>query len=752
MRRTFARILSVVLLAAAQLAAAAGPTTELIASYYRSILGREPDAAGLAFWESQATQSVTLGASENETFRLLAMQFFESAEFRALGTSNAEFVTRLYRTVLEREPDAAGLGYWAGQVQSGLPREAVTVNFVFAAEFDLQMVTRFGVHSARPEVGIVIDLYRSYLNRIPDAEGFRYWRDRLRGAQCAGAADVNATVDDLSRQFMFGAEYVARRRNNSQRVSDLYGAFLRRGADLDGVLYWKERLDSGARTLDYLRQQFLNSAEFQARVTEVVAAGCAKLADRSELALGAIATGPSPFIAQVSLAGANLDRVLEATFEIAPRAGSVSRPVRVTQGAASLARRGFGATAGGFTLPLFGLYAGRSNSVALDLAFDDGSVRRLALVVPTAAWTDARGRPDVFLAPQVFQARAPGVALGFDFFNLKTSLTGPIVMDSDGEVRWWAPSATASHSHALDGEAFLIGPQSGMTFERLRWDGGSTFLTVARGDNPHHNVEPGKSGWLVEIDETVDGVANLENVLLEVDAAGAILKTWDFGALISAHMAAGGDDPARFVRPGVDWFHMNSAIYDARDDSIIASSREQFVIKVDYATGAIRWILGDPTKHWHAFPSLREKALALEAGAAVPIGQHALSITADGLLMMFNNGAPSFNQPPGEPAGAQRAESLLSAYEIDPVAMTAREMLRYSATPPIASPFCSSVYEVGDSLLVNYSTAEGILRSRVMGLDAARAVAFDYQFAHPAPGCFASWNAAPVPLEGLVLR
>lgn len=274
MHRVLRTLVGTLLLAWTGAVGAAGATSALITDYYRTILGREPDAAGLAFWEAQAEQTVTLGASVDETFRLLATQFFDSAEFRALNTSNAEYVSRLYRTVLQREPDAAGLDYWTTQMQSGLPREAVAVNFVFTAEFDARMTALFGASTARPEVGIVIDLYRSYLNRLPDLDGFRFWRDRLRAAQCSGVADVSLTVDDLSRQFMFGAEYVARRRNNSQRVSDLYGAFLRRGADLDGTLYWKERLDSGARTLDYLRLQFLNSAEFQARVAQVIAQGC----------------------------------------------------------------------------------------------------------------------------------------------------------------------------------------------------------------------------------------------------------------------------------------------------------------------------------------------------------------------------------------------------------------------------------------------------------------------------------------------
>ena len=89
-------------------------------------------------------------------------------------------------------------------------------------------------------------------------------------------------------------------------------------------------------------------------------------------------------------------------------------------------------------------------------------------------------------------------------------------------------------------------------------------------------------------------------------------------------MRAGGDDPSQFVYPAPnDWFHNNSVAYNRADDSLIVSSRENFLICLDYETGAIKWILGDPTKKWHQFPSLRRYALTLAPGSLPPIGQHA---------------------------------------------------------------------------------------------------------------------------------
>ena len=53
---------------------------------------------------------------------------------------------------------------------------------------------------------------------------------------------------------------------------------------------------------------------------------------------------------------------------------------------------------------------------------------------------------------------------------------------------------------------------------------------------------------------------------------------------------------------------------------MIVSSRENFLICLDYETRAIKWILGDPTKKWYQFPSLRRFALTLAPGSLHLLG------------------------------------------------------------------------------------------------------------------------------------
>jgi hypothetical protein len=86
-------------------------------------------------------------------------------------------------------------------------------------------------------------------------------------------AAVMQQVDAVSSLFVSSPEYTARNRTNAQYVGDLYNTFMRRGADLTGVLYWVGKLDGGL-SRDGLRQEFAKSPEFQFRVGRVASESC----------------------------------------------------------------------------------------------------------------------------------------------------------------------------------------------------------------------------------------------------------------------------------------------------------------------------------------------------------------------------------------------------------------------------------------------------------------------------------------------
>ena len=416
--------------------------------------------------------------------------------------------------------------------------------------------------------------------------------------------------------------------------------------------------------------------------------------------------GPTPFIGFLHLTGQTLAALDSVLWTVQPKAGSASKPVSARYAYAALQRRGW--------------------------------VSETSVTVPE----DPDG---VYDHPTILQPRPAGSALGFDFLALKSMRASVVVVDTDGQVRWVGTS-TPSAATIFTGNGFVVGSPTSTQVARLELDGEVTGAQVADGSLVQftHNIDPGKVGVLAEF----DAQGEVDATVAETDAAGTLLAGWKLGDLLAAYMAEAGDDPSLFVRPGTDWFHVNAATYDSRDDSLIVSGRENFVMKIDYATGHLIWILGDPTKYWAQFPSLRARALTLVGGGLYPIGQHATSITSDGLLMLFNDGTPSVNQPPGAPAGQALSTSAVSAYEIDPVAMTAREVWRFEHHPALSSAYCSSAYEAGQSLLVNYAQADNGSTVRVLGLDGSRRVVFDLAYRNTA-ACDTSWNAAPVPFDQL---
>jgi arylsulfate sulfotransferase len=467
------------------------------------------------------------------------------------------------------------------------------------------------------------------------------------------------------------------------------------------------------------------------------------VAETSDIRVESIEPGSTPFIQQLNLVGQRLPAVKTISYSITPRPGSVSKPVHVSYTLHALEEQGRFPTNRLLQLPVFGLYASYDNRVLLSIGFADGSTQSIPVTVVTGAYASLHA---VYAAPVVLKARAPASALGFDFFLVKSNLGPPLIIDTDGAVRWVGHGVASGSSSALRGKEIIVADLNGNGFHRMQFDGSFVSTPIASQSllRFHHNVDAGRTGFLGEFDTADD----IESIIAEFDLDGSVLKEWQFARIFSDYMAGQGDDPSLFVRRSVDWFHSNAATYDPRDDSLIVSSRENFLVNVDYDTGEIRWVFGDPNKYWATFPSLRAKALTLAPGGLYPIGQHATSISRDGWLLIFNNGYQSLRQPAGAPVGDARGYSAVSAYRIDAATMTATEQWRFDYGQSISSLVCSSVYEAPDrSLLVSYAWAELGTKARVVGLNPAREVVFDLQYENNRNGCGTSWNAVPIALD-----
>lgn len=433
----------------------------------------------------------------------------------------------------------------------------------------------------------------------------------------------------------------------------------------------------------------------------------------------------------------------EISFTIEPRSGAVADPVYVSRSVDELAR-----SDSEITLPVFGLYEDFINTVHLEFLYVDGSSGFLTRELTVDPY---EGNP---IQPTVNVSATVGDKPSFSFFYLKSRF-GLHILDIDGFVRWAANTPLDSNSSIYDDGQFIVFVGNEMFELGLSGEVNVTELTQQGLSNiqAHHDVDRGKFGYLVEIDADKEGRSEriIESILLEIDESGTTINEWDYGVIFRNLIEAEGYDSSNFVRDGADWFHMNSAIYDSSDNSIIASSRENFVVKIDYDTREVLWLLGDETKHWFVnYPPLQ--ALSLSSPDVKPIGQHALSIV-EGDLMLFNNGQFSFQSPEGEPRGELLTSSPASRYRIDPEVMEAEVVWNYD--PAIYSDICSSVFrdpssDTGD-YLVHYAAVDRLdtseppkpTRTLIRGVNEDGVMLFELQL--PTRFCQTAWQSRPLP-------
>jgi arylsulfate sulfotransferase len=453
------------------------------------------------------------------------------------------------------------------------------------------------------------------------------------------------------------------------------------------------------------------------------------------------APGATPFISKLRLDVSNTTVLKSVQFAVDPKPGSVTRPLSGTYSNDYLVSRGL-EHAPEVIVPVYGLYAGYANIVRLTYRFQDGSSKQTVTAITTASFND----PCRYDNPTILQRRTNATDLSYDYFMVKGSCSNfePAIIDTDGALRWVGTAGLSIGSATFFDNAAYVG--HGHELSRIDLDGTVTLL----GDysslgvrNFHHNIDRGKVGIILDVDTTTD----YNSVSMEVDASGRVLKTWNLADIISAAMRAGGDDPSQFVYPSpTDWFHLNGVTYNRADDSLIVSSRENFLICLDYRTSAIKWILGDPTKKWYRFPSLRKFALTVAPGSHPPIGQHTPSISYDQNLLIFDNGQNSvFNQPRGDQPGYASPRK----HSLDLVGKLATELWNYPRSQSVYCPFCGSVYEDAPlNYLLDYAFKNPIAQSasaEVRGLNAAGDTVFAYQY--PTTGCTTAYRALPIHLE-----
>ena len=465
----------------------------------------------------------------------------------------------------------------------------------------------------------------------------------------------------------------------------------------------------------------------------------------SSVSISNVVAGTTPFIAWVTLAnlpGASLGSI---SFTVENKPGATTKPVSAIYQKAYLSHQGFFNTASDLsaTVPVYGLYQNYDNTITLTVSSGRTSTT-IEATFTTTSWTTT-GEYGKFTK---VTPRNPSISLGYSFMLLKdwNYSHSPVIMDTDGNVRWIGNCNTVPGSQAsvLDGNNIFIGAPGTGTLFKESFDGKCTrvanYSSAPYNVNniAHHNIDLTSKGLLLD----VESPGNTESQILAVKTTGKVIKQFKMVTIFDNFLRKNGEAPNSWVRPTTDWFHNNAATYWAAKNELVVSSRENFVVGINWTTEKIDWILGTETKQWYVdFPALRSLAITLSPGGIYPIGQHAVSINTQGNLMFFDDGEQSFTD---SPSGPTRYYSTVSAYTITATHHKGSMVWNYTHTQNLFSYICSSVYELSHSYLIDYAALNYGASVTLIGLGAHTQVAFEYQLG----GAWTKgWNANPINLS-----
>lgn len=223
---------------------------------YESFLEREPDQGGLDHWIEKLKNGNT-GAE-------VAYGFVFSNEFTMQNYSDSIFLERLYQGLMGRASDESGKADWQNKLSNGVSREYVFKQFVDSVEFTNKCtaydITRGTITLSQGRdqnyslTRFVARNYTEFLGRNYDVDGLNYW--------CNWVLNGKGNMAELASGFVFSKECMNKNLSNSEFVKMLYRGCFDREADEKGYAEWVADLDSGKKSREDVFRGFANSQEF----------------------------------------------------------------------------------------------------------------------------------------------------------------------------------------------------------------------------------------------------------------------------------------------------------------------------------------------------------------------------------------------------------------------------------------------------------------------------------------------------------
>ena len=336
-------------------------------------------------------------------------------------------------------------------------------------------------------------------------------------------------------------------------------------------------------------------------------------------------------------------------------------------------------------LPVYGLYPDTENTVTITYT-EDGEEKEKELKIKTEAL------PEDFILPTSVEADKENLSNDLYFFT-PSSKGYTCAYDVNGDVRWYLSSnalwdnARLENGHLLISTERLINSPYYMTglyeIDLL----GKIYQEYSLPGGYHHDYDELPSGnLLVASDDFNNPSGTVEDYIVELDCTtGNIVKTFDLKDVLP--MEEGKSE--NWIN--YDWFHNNAVWYDEATNSITLSGRHQdAVINIDYESGELNWIIGDPTNWSEEYQKY----------FFTPVGddfewqwsQHAAMITPEGYVFILDNGNNK-SKVKEEYVSAENSYTRGVMYKIDTDEMTIEQVWEYGKErgSEFYSPYISDV-------------------------------------------------------------
>ena len=157
------------------------------------------------------------------------------------GTAEKSLVSHYYQAILTREPDAGGKTFWSSEATRVATTLGGNVNETWYAMAISFFSSAEYLARARDNTGFVTDLYLTFFNRAPDAGGLSYWLGQIGGGMPREVALAS---------FLFSTEFTTFSQNifgntavrkEIDTVMDFYRGILARLPDNSGMAFWQQQ-------------------------------------------------------------------------------------------------------------------------------------------------------------------------------------------------------------------------------------------------------------------------------------------------------------------------------------------------------------------------------------------------------------------------------------------------------------------------------------------------------------------------------